>query len=248
MKVLIITVAGMSTRFSQSVGAPCLKCLYHEGRAKDSLLYRMLHQDGKFDRYVIVGGFMYGELETAVREQFGKFMDRILLVKNDHYADYGSGYSLYLALEKIKDMDVSQVVFAEGDLYVDRESFRKVCDSPVSVITCNQEPILANKAVAFYFDRDHRVHYIYDTEHSALEIGEPFLGIFNSGQIWKFADPARLKEITETAGDRERKGTNLELIQRYFGDLPREQYEIITIQKWINCNTVSDYRKIGRFL
>ena len=42
MKVLIITVAGMSTRFSQSVGAPCLKCLYHEGRAKDSLLYRML--------------------------------------------------------------------------------------------------------------------------------------------------------------------------------------------------------------
>ena len=74
MKVLIITVAGMSTRFSQSVGAPCLKCLYHEGRAKDSLLYRMLHQDGKFDRYVIVGGVRGtgNRGERAVWEVYGQ--------------------------------------------------------------------------------------------------------------------------------------------------------------------------------
>lgn len=245
MKVLIITVAGMSGRFSQSLGYPCLKCLYHENSMKDSLLYRMLCQDGEFDCYVIVGGFMYEELEAAVREEFKEFGDKILLVKNDHYADYGSGYSLYLALDKIKDMDFDEAVFAEGDLYVDRDSFRKVFNSPGNVITCSREPILADKAVAFYFDRNYKIHYIYDTAHSALEIGEPFLGIFNSGQVWKFANPKRLREITVSAGERELKGTNLELIQRYFGDLHKDEYNIVTFETWINCNTVSDYKKTG---
>lgn len=30
MRILLVTVAGLSSRFSQSVGYPCLKCLYHE--------------------------------------------------------------------------------------------------------------------------------------------------------------------------------------------------------------------------
>lgn len=244
MRILIITVAGMSARFSQSLGYPCLKCLYWEKSIQESLLHRMLHQDGEFDCYVIVGGFMYDRLESALKRDFGELWDKILLVKNDHYSDYGSGYSLYLALEKIKDMDFTEAVFAEGDLYVDRESFRKICDSPGNVITCSREPILANKAVAFYFDTDYRIHYIYDTAHNALEIREPFLGIYNSGQIWKFADPKRLLQVTESAGEREKRGTNLELIQRYFGDLSKEQYEMVTFQKWINCNTVFDYRMI----
>ncbi len=244
MKILIVTVAGLSARFSQSLGYSCLKCLYYENRPEESLLHRMLCRDSGFDRWVIVGGFLYEELENALKRDFGDFQDKITLVKNDHYADYGSGYSLYLALDKIKDMDFSEAVFAEGDLYVDRDSFRKVCSSPRNVITCSQEPILANKAVAFYFDAGYGIHYIYDTEHSALEIREPFLGIFNSGQIWKFADPERLRRIVESAGEREKRGTNLELIQRYFGDLSREQYEIVTFKQWINCNTVSDYRMI----
>ena len=237
MKILIVTVAGLSARFSQSLGYSCLKCLYYENRPEESLLHRMLCRDSGFDRLVIVGGFLYEELENALKRDFGEFQDKITLVKNDHYADYGSGYSLYLALDKIKDMDFSEAVFAEGDLYVDRDSFRKVCSSPRNVITCSQEPILANKAVAFYFDSGYGIH-------SALEIREPFLGIFNSGQIWKFADPGRLRRITESAGEREKRGTNLELIQRYFGDLSREQYEIVTFKQWINCNTVSDYRMI----
>lgn len=57
MKVLIITVAGMSTRFSESVGYPCLKCLYYKQDMKESLLYRFLYEYPEFDRYIIVGGF-----------------------------------------------------------------------------------------------------------------------------------------------------------------------------------------------
>ncbi len=242
MKALIITVAGMSSRFSESVGYPCLKCLYNEEGPEESLLYRLLHMRGDFDFYVIVGGFRYKELEAAIIEYFRDFGDRILLVENVHYTDYGSGYSLYLGLEKIKEMDVTEIVFAEGDLYVDEGSFRKLCDCPENAITCSREPILAEKSVAFYFDMACGIHYIYDTTHGALEIREPFLGIFNSGQVWKFADMGRLWAVMGAISEREWQGTNLVLIQRYFGTLSQCDYNMIVFKKWVNCNTVADYR------
>ena len=246
MRVLIVTVAGSSGRFSESLGYPCLKCLYHENGIKESLLYQMLHQDGDFDCYVVVGGFQYEKLEEALALEFQEYKGRILLVENKHYADYGSGYSLYLALKAILDMDISEVVFAEGDLFVDRESFRRVFDAPRDVVTCSTEPIWASRAVAFYFDQAYGIHYLYDTDHSVFEIPEPFLGIFNSGQIWKFADAKRLRETVRAIPKEEWQGTNLVLIENYFKGLGREDYEMITFQDWVNCNTVSDYRKCHR--
>ena len=71
------------------------------------------------------------------------------------------------------DLDFQEIVFAEGDLYVDSDSFQEVCHAVNNVITYNREPILANKAVAFYYDSEYRIHYIYDTQHSALRIQEP---------------------------------------------------------------------------
>lgn len=244
-KILIITVAGLSSRFSESLGYPCLKCLYHENGIEESLLYRMLHLTEHFDYYIVVGGFMYDELESVLENYFKELRSKILLIRNEHYADYGSGYSLYLALEKIQRMDHGEVVFAEGDLYVDAESFRRICDSSANVITCSREEILASKAVAYYFDCSHRIHYIYDTAHGALEIREPFLGIFNSGQIWKFADMEHLRQTFGTISEQDWHGTNLVFIQKYFGELARESYEIVTFEQWINCNTVSDFRRIA---
>lgn len=243
MKILIVTVAGMSGRFSESLGYPCLKCLYHENGIQESLLYQMLHQNTEFDFYVVVGGFQYQQLKTVLETEFREFGERLLLVENPHYEDYGSGYSLYLALQAIRDKDFSEVVFAEGDLFVDKESFRKVYDSQRDVLTCNTEAILAEKAVAFYFDQEYGVHYLYDTAHNILEIKEPFRGIFNSGQIWKFADPKRLRQSMEVIAQEEWRGTNLVLVQEYFGSLARDDYEIIMFQDWINCNTISDYRR-----
>lgn len=243
--ILIITVAGLSSRFSKSLGYPCLKCLYHENSIEESLLYRMLHLTEYFDYYIVVGGFMYDELEAAIEKHFNDLRSRILLIRNEHYADYGSGYSLYLALERIQGMDHGEVVFAEGDLYVDAESFRRICESSANVITCSSEEILASKAVAYYFDCSHRIHYIYDTAHGALEIKEPFLGIFNSGQIWKFADIKHLQQTFRAISKQEWQGTNLVFIQKYFGELARESYETITFDQWVNCNTVSDFKRIA---
>lgn len=245
MNILVITVAGLSSRFSRSLGRTALKCIYHEKDLRESLLYRMLNQPVRFDRYIIVGGFLFEELAAALAQPaFASFRERILLVKNEQYAEYGSGYSLYKGLKAAQNLPFQTLVFAEGDLYTDSESFKRVCAAEKNVITCTREPILASSAVAFYYDTAYGIHYIYDTSHSALTIAEPFAGIFNSGQIWKFAQPERLRSVMAEMTDRDWRGTNLELIQRYFGGLSETEYDRIELKEWINCNTVADYKRI----
>lgn len=249
MKILIITSAGMSSRFSASLGYECLKCIYYKDSFEESLLYGMLHQTAQFDRYVIVGGYKFDELAWAVRKYLPDYEDRIELVRNDQYDVYGSGYSLYMGLKAVfqylKDHGehADEIVFAEGDLFVDSAGFQRVYTSKKDVLTANREPILANKAVAYYFDADYGIHYIYDTGHQSLRIDEPFVGIFNSGQIWKFADIDRAKAAFDALTDRQWQGTNLEYIQKYFGALTKEAYEQVTFDRWINCNTVDDFNQ-----
>lgn len=238
MKVLIVTVAGLSSRFSESLGRPCLKCLYHTQDNEDSMLYRLINIYN-FDRYIIVGGYRYDELVKEVDEKFREMRDKILLVENIQYAEYGSGYSLYLGLAEALKLDFSEIVFAEGDLLVDRKTFEEVCEIPADVLTVNRDPILANKAVACYFDRNNKLHYIYDTNHNYLEIIEPFTAVYNSGQIWKFAQPELLRRVTASIKEDDWKGTNLVLVQTYFDE--SQKTEVITFQKWVNCNTVQDY-------
>ncbi len=244
MKVLIITVAGMSTRFSESVGYPCLKCLYYKQDMKESLLYRFLYEYPEFDRYIIVGGFQFDRLKSAVSENFESLQDKILLIQNEKYAGYGSGYSLYLGLKAALEMQPTEVVFAEGDLYVDRAGFERVVNAKKDIVTYNREAIWADRAVAFYFDIRYGIHYIYDVEHSALEIKEPFLGIFHSGQIWKFARTGHLRQVFESMDEEGWRGTNLVFVQKYFETMERGEYEMIGLEKWINCNTVSDFESI----
>lgn len=246
MRIIIITVAGVASRFSKSVGYPCLKCLYHQNNIKDSLLYHILSQNPEIDRYVIVGGFQFDELQRTIDQYFDEFRDRIILVKNEMYEKYGSGYSLYLGLEAVKELEYEELVFAEGDLWVDDESFERLWEKQGNVITCNAEAILANKSVAFYYDSQYHIHYIYDTNHAMLEIKEPFLGIFNSGQIWKFSRRERVLDAMSQLTQEEWRQTNLCFIQQYFGPLSREEYEIVNLEKWINCNTIDDFREIER--
>lgn len=246
MKIMIITVAGMASRFSQSVGYPCLKCLYHQNNIKDSLLYHILFQNPEIDRYVIVGGFQFDELQRILDQFFDEFRDRIILVKNEMYEEYGSGYSLYLGLEAVKELEYEELVFAEGDLWVDDDSFERIWAKQGNVITCNAEAILASKSVAFYYDSQYHIHYIFDTNHSMLEIKEPFLGIFNSGQIWKFSQRERVLDAMSRLTQEEWRQTNLGFIQQYFGLLNQEEYEIVNLEKWINCNTIDDFRKVER--
>ncbi len=244
MRALIITVAGMSKRFSSSIGKECVKCIYHEKDISESLLWRILHQPVEFDCYILVGGYRFEELKKVINDSFSDFSDRLVLLCNEQYEKYGSGYSLYVGLEYAVRQNFDEIVFAEGDLFVDTGSFVKLCSCETDAISCNSEAITADKAVAFYFDLQNRIHYIYDTGHSALFIGEPFLSIHNSGQIWKFADSGRIKETFAELGETDWQGTNLVFIERYFSKLRREDFSIVRFEKWINCNTISDFERI----
>jgi hypothetical protein len=247
MRVFLTTVAGSATRFSESIGKPTVKCIYNREDPAKTLLNHMLTQASDYDLFVIVGGFLINELEDYINTNLpSEFSEKVMLVNNEQYAEYGSGWSLYLGLDaalKIYGNDITEVLFAEGDLFVDDESFSSVAGTKNSVITINSEAIKANKAVALYYDLENVPHYIYDTAHGQLKIDEPFTAVYNSGQIWKFTDIELLTDLVLN-GDPERfTGTNLVLINEYFQKLAKngETIDIISMKTWINCNTINDF-------
>ena len=247
MRVFLTTVAGSATRFSESIGKPTVKCIYNREDPAKTLLNHMLTQASDYDLFVVVGGFLINELEDYINNNLpSEFSEKVMLVNNEQYAEYGSGWSLYLGLDavlKIYGKDITEVLFAEGDLFVDDGSFSSVAGTKNSVITINSEAIRANKAVALYYDLENVPHYIYDTAHGQLMIDEPFTAVYNSGQIWKFTDIALLSELVLN-GDPERfTGTNLVLINEYFQKLAKngESIDIISMKTWINCNTINDF-------
>lgn len=243
MKSLIITVAGMSSRFNKDTKENVLKCIYYEDTPANSLLNTQVHKAYNLvDEIIVVGGYKYEDLEHFIRQEMKDVYHKMKLVYNDHYSDYGSGYSLLKGIEVVSS-EATEITFIEGDLFFDSESVEKIITSKKDVISVNNEPILSNKAVALYFDAHSYPHYIYDTSHSCLEIHEPFMAIYNSGQMWKFMNPMRLREICQFLTPEQEQGTNLEIIQKYFGSYKSSRLDIVRINLWYNCNTVADYRE-----
>lgn len=243
MKSFIITVAGMSSRFNKDMKENVLKCLYYEDTPAKSLINLQVHRAYDLvDEIVVVGGYKYEELEKFIHNEMKDVNHKMKLVYNDHYHDYGSGYSLLKGIEVVSEQ-ADEITFIEGDLFFDTESAERIITSPKDVISVNYEPILSDKAVALYFDAKNYPHYIYDTSHACLEIHEPFTAIYNSGQMWKFMNPSRLREICQILTPEQKQGTNLEIIQKYFETYTSTQLDIVRISLWFNCNTVADYHE-----
>ena len=243
MKSLIITVAGLSSRFNRDLEQPVLKCLYYEDNPCCSLLAMQISRTYDYvDEIVIVGGYKYDDLTTFVTKFIKDNEYKIKTVYNEHYHDYGSGYSLLKGIESLSK-DTEEVTFIEGDLFFDEQSVEEILESRKDVISVNNEPILSNKAVALYFDANNYPHYIYDTNHSCLEIHEPFTAIYNSGQMWKFTNPSKLRKVCAELNQKQIEGTNLEIVQHYYGNIASGKLEIVRVDKWYNCNTVSDYKE-----
>ncbi len=248
MKSLIITVAGMSSRFNRDTKENVLKCLYYEDTPDRSLLSLQIHKTFDLvDEIIVVGGYKFEELEHFICTEMKDVNHKMKLVYNNHYSDYGSCYSLLKGIEVVSDR-TDEITFIEGDLFFDTESAEKIINSKKDVISVNNEPILSNKAVALYFDAKDYPHYIYDTSHTYLEIHEPFTAIYNSGQMWKFMNPSRVRELCQFLTPEQEQGTNLEIIQKYFGAYKNSQLDIIRVNHWFNCNTVADYREAVKAL
>ena len=245
MKILLLTVAGLSARFGKSVGHECLKCIYFENDYKESLLWKAVNKDASFDKIIIVGGYKFEELKNFIDKYLQDFSDKIVLVKNEKYAEYGSGYSLYKGLESALSFEPAQILFAEGDLWTDDESFDALSKSPYDCATYNSEVIQADKSVVFYFNAKGSLRYLYDVTHNLLEIKEPFVAVYNSAQMWKFSNLTVAKRVFGILSDEEWTGTNLVFIQRYFENINTEELKLIPIKRWINCNTVEDFKRVG---
>lgn len=243
MKTLIVTVAGAATRFNRDTVNDTLKCLYYREFPEYSLLYQILDKAENIDRYIIVGGYLYEQLEEFVEQNLSRFKSRIDLVYNPFYHEYGSGYSLIKGVEALLE-GTEEVLFVEGDLFFDRRSFSALMESRRDVITVNREFILSDRAVVLYLDQADGVHYLYDVNHNLLFIPEHFKAIYNSGQMWKFVSPELLSQVVSQLTEKQRQGTNLEIIQGYFGGLAPGDYEILPVELWYNCNTVADYENV----
>ena len=169
---------------------------------------------------------------------------------NDHYDDLSSGYSLYLGINEALDnfTDIDEILFVEGDLDIDTESFTKVIESDKNVLTFNYEPIYSNKAVVLYQNEKDEYHYLFNSDHGLLSLDEPFKAIFNSGQTWKFKDMELLKIANDNFYENLIEDTNLGIIQKYF-DLVEDasEIEIIGLNHWVNCNTREDYKLIKNY-
>ena len=208
MKTLIVTVAGTATRFNRDTEKDTLKCLYYRESPEYSLLYQILDKAENIDRYIIVGGYLYEQLEEFAEQNLSCFKSKIDLVYNLYYREYGSGYSLIKGIEALPE-GPEEVVFVEGDLFFDRRSFSAVLESCRDVITVNREFILSDKAVVLYLDEAGQVHYLYDVNHKSLFIPEPFQAVYNSAQMWKFVSPGLLTQVARQLTEKKRQGTNL---------------------------------------
>lgn len=243
MRTLIITVAGSATRFNRDTAEPTLKCLYEIGGYRNTLLYQILDKARDYDEYVIVGGYLYEKLQDFVEQNLNEFKRKIKLVYNPEFTTYGSAYSLILGI-RAANQNTDEILFVEGDLYFDNEDFEKIKRSDKAVFTVNHELITAKKAVVVYENTEMNLRYLYDTSHSYLKIPEPFLSLYNSGQVWKFTDISKLSNVLNSLTPKQTQGTNLEIIQGYFGNLRPEEFEMVAFHTWHNCNTVKDYETV----
>lgn len=249
MRVAIITIAGISSRFNEGIpeDGKVLKAIYSNNGVKSTLLYYLLKKCAYADRIILVGGYKFHELyEYYVRNLADEFRN-VELVQNGHFEDLASGYSLYLGIKAAMGHKPDEVLFVEGDLDIDMMSFASVVESGRSVLTYTTEPIYANKAVVLYQDRNGCYKYAFNSSHGLLNINEPFACILNSGQTWKFTDTEALKQANDEFFKYEKDDTNLKIIQRYIDSKKTDELELICLKRWTNCNTREDYRKIKKY-
>ena len=246
MKVPIITIAGLSSRFNEGINEDkkVLKCIYTEKGKEDTLLYHLLKKCSYADYIILVGGYKYDDLCLFYKTELIKEFPNVRLVENKCYDELGSGYSLYLGIEAAMKYEPDDILFVEGDLDIDNPSFSAVIESNKSVLTYTAEPIYADRAVVLYQDNKGRYKYVFNSSHGLLSIDEPFSCILNSGQTWKFRNIYALKKANEDFFKNEKEGTNLEIIQRYVDAVNVRDIDLIQLKRWTNCNTKEDYKRI----
>lgn len=243
MKIAIIAVAGVSSRFNDNEIEPVLKGIYTTSDYTKTLLYSILKKCNGYDKVILVGGYQYEKLQQYVDSCRDDFSFEIPLVYNPYYQEYGTGYTLKVGLEHCLQGECSEITLIEGDLFFDEQSFERVKMSEKNVVTYSEKAIHSNKAVIAYVNQNKKIKYVFSSNHDAVQIQEPFWELYNSGQIWKFVNIDRVNKILKESEDSMWQETNLKFIEFYFDTIDEVDREIICIDTWENCNTRLDYVK-----
>ena len=135
----------------------------------------------------------------------------------------------------------------EGDLDIDNKSFEAAVNIDGNVLTYHCSPIQASRDVLLYQNGKGAYKYLFSSEHGLLHIKEPFSSIYNSGQLWKFKDMEKLKTANRVFYEKDKKETNLLIIQEYIDRISQEEIEIVCLERWTNCNTRGDFRQIQKY-
>lgn len=247
-KFLLITCAGQATRFKKSGGNTHKSIFSIDGDILKSPLGIMCQYAKFVERTpVIVTGFMANEIDDALLELSSKLGIRICSTYNEHYLDLGSNESLICGLQFILqnyDYDDYDIIFAEGDLMVDFDTFREIANSQNCVITTNGNSVIdMTKAVVVYQNNRNVYKWAYDSVHNSVSI-EDARWLAESGQIWKFKiSDYDLFNIFDGLIAKDHKDTNLNMIYKIFATLSEfSDIDIKTFKQWFNVNTVNDYK------
>lgn len=243
MRAFVTTVAGQSTRFNQGCADPVLKCLYHTKKTPECILYRLLRQasEAGFDHLIVVGGYRYRDLQCAVEKNRSPSVE---LVYNPRWQDSGSMYSLYYGVRAVAE--ASEILFCEGDIITDSDSFRQLASAQKDSFAVAREPIFADRSVSAYQGSDDRLHYLYDTRHGSLTFPPNIKAVFHSAQAWKIRDTGAFTRMNTQLTEEERRGTNLVLLERYFSRFPLDGLDCTVMERWINCNAREDFERFER--
>ena len=71
-----------------------------------------------------------------------------------------------------------------------------------------------------------------------------FSGAFSMG---KFKDMEKLKTANRVFYEKDKKETNLLIIQEYIDRISQGEIEIVCLERWTNCNTRGDFRRIQKY-
>lgn len=228
------------------MGSDIHKAIYpNKGPQNTILAYQLMLAQDVADEIIVVTGYKHEDIECYLKRYFSHLPLKI--VYNEHYADYGSNYSLILGIQTA-DERADELIFLEGDLVFDAIAFRQIVRARKNVITSNKSLIDASKSVVFYVNDKKQITYLYDPSHHLLKVDEPFLVMGNSGQVWKFTNVKKLKNNLKHYEMKDYKATNLVLINDYYKDINYENIEMVTFDKWFNCNTVQDFEEIKNYM
>ncbi len=242
-KTIIITVAGVSSRFNSGFKDSHLKAIYFEEKTTETLLFKILEKCKDADSIIVVGGYKYDELKNYIEKNLDESLkQKIILVYNEFFQKYTSGYSLSVGLQRAFEKNPAEIIFIEGDLDIDKNSFVEVLAAEKDVLTYTSLPIDSKKSVVVYRNAANKYRYAFNSSHGLLEINEPFYNIYNSGQCWKFKNIELLKTANEKFCAVDITDTNLGIIQRYFENLSADEVNLIHLKRWLNCNTRQDYK------